>query len=76
MVRDYVIEAETFIKTRESLPNERLMIEHLEVIDSKWWPETGSNRRRRPFQGLLPIDLSGLESADDIDTKDVKEVLI
>jgi hypothetical protein len=22
-----------------------------QVIDSKWWPETGSNRRRRPFQG-------------------------
>ncbi len=25
-------------------------------IDSKWWPETGSNRRRRPFQGrALPL---------------------
>ena len=42
------------------------------LIDSKWWPETGSNRRRRPFQGPLPMDLSGLESADTIDTKDVK----
>ncbi len=28
----------------------------LEIIDSKWWPETGSNRRRRPFQGrALPL---------------------
>ncbi|HTF64867.1 MAG TPA: hypothetical protein VK638_19495, partial [Edaphobacter sp.] len=26
--------------------------------------ETGSNRRRRPFQGLLLIALSRLESAD------------
>jgi hypothetical protein len=37
------------------------------VIDSKWWPETGSNRRRRPFQGRLAMELSGLESADMID---------
>jgi hypothetical protein len=27
-----------------------------------WWPETGLNRRRRPFQGLLPDSISGLES--------------
>ncbi len=27
-----------------------------------WWPETGSNRRRRPFQGRLPSMLSGLGS--------------
>jgi hypothetical protein len=40
-------------KTRESFQNGRLMVEHLEVIDSKWWPGTGSNRRRRPFQGRL-----------------------
>jgi hypothetical protein len=26
-----------------------------------WWPGTGSNRRRRPFQGYLPIMASGLE---------------
>ena len=32
-----------------------------------WWPETGSNRRRRPFQGRLASELSGLESADMID---------
>jgi hypothetical protein len=25
-------------------------------------PETGSNRRRRPFQGHLPIKLSGLKT--------------
>src|ERR1700722_3338981 len=38
----------------------------------KWWPETGSNRRRRPFQGPLPMDLSRLESADPIETKAVQ----
>ena len=26
-----------------------------------WWPGTGLNRRRRPFQGPLPMDLSCLE---------------
>jgi hypothetical protein len=46
------------------------------AIDSKWWPETGSNRRRRPFQGLLPMDLSGLESADQIETKAVSALPI
>jgi hypothetical protein len=31
-------------------------IDRSQVIDSKWWPETGSNRRRRPFQGrALPL---------------------
>ncbi|MCU1261108.1 MAG: hypothetical protein JWO80_3993 [Bryobacterales bacterium] len=39
-----------------------------QVIDSKWWPGTGSNRRRRPFQGRLASELSGLESADIIET--------
>jgi len=34
-----------------------------------WWPETGSNRRRRPFQGLLPKTLTDLESADIIEKK-------
>src|ERR1700733_6721076 len=29
--------------------------------------------RRRPFQGPLPTDLSALESADAIDTKDVRQ---
>jgi hypothetical protein len=38
------------------------------AIDELWWPETGSNRRRRPFQGRLAMELSGLESADIIDT--------
>jgi hypothetical protein len=27
-----------------------------------WWPGTESNRRRQPFQGCLPIRLSGSES--------------
>jgi hypothetical protein len=37
------------------------MVEHLYVIDSKWWPETGSNRRRRPFQGrALPLSYLAL----------------
>ena len=40
----------------------------LKVIDSKWWPETGSNRRRRPFQGRLASELSVLESADIVET--------
>jgi hypothetical protein len=31
--------------------------------------ETGSNRRRRPFQSSLLIDSSALESADVIETK-------
>jgi hypothetical protein len=35
----------------------------------QWWPETGLNRRRRPFQGLLPSFLSGLESAEMIEDK-------
>jgi hypothetical protein len=27
----------------------------------KWWPETGSNRRRRPFQGrALPLSYLAL----------------
>jgi hypothetical protein len=38
----------------------------------KWWPETGSNRRRRLFLGLPPMVLSGLESAEMIDVKKVK----
>jgi hypothetical protein len=33
-----------------------------------WWPETGSNRRRRPFQGRLASELSVLESADIVET--------
>jgi len=41
-----------------------------------WWPETGSNRRRRPFQGLLAMELSGLESADVIDVISVMIALI
>ena len=32
-----------------------------------WWPGTGLNRRRRPFQGRLATELSGLESADMVD---------
>src|ERR1700685_3429908 len=36
-----------------------------------WWPGTESNRRRQPFQGLLPNRLTGLESADVIDLKRV-----
>ena len=28
-----------------------------------WWPGTESNRRRQPFQGCLPTLLSGSESA-------------
>jgi hypothetical protein len=33
----------------------------LQVVDSKWWPETGSNRRRRPFQGrALPLSYLAL----------------
>src|SRR5271169_3575652 len=32
-----------------------------QVVDSKWWPETGSNRRRRPFQGrALPLSYLAL----------------
>ena len=32
-----------------------------QVIDFKWWPETGSNRRRRPFQGrALPLSYLAL----------------
>jgi len=31
------------------------------------WQETGSNRHRRPFQGRLASELSGLESADIIE---------
>jgi hypothetical protein len=31
------------------------------LFDSKWWPETGSNRRRRPFQGrALPLSYLAL----------------
>ena len=46
-------------------------VEALVIIDSKWWPETGSNRRRRPFQGRLAMDLGRLESAEIIETKAV-----
>ena len=46
------------------------------VLASFRWPETGSNRRRRPFQGSLPMDLSRLESADPIETKAVSAVPI
>ena len=38
-----------------------------------WWPETGSNRRRRPFQGLLSIALKRLESADVIEIEMLME---
>jgi hypothetical protein len=34
------------------------------LLSIKWWPETGSNRRRRPFQGCRTMQLNGLESAD------------
>jgi hypothetical protein len=34
-----------------------------QVIDSMWWPETGSNRRRRPFQGrALPLSYLASEN--------------
>jgi hypothetical protein len=46
------------------LPN---LTSHISMI-LKWWPETGSNRRRRPFQGCLAMQLSRLESAEMIDT--------
>jgi len=36
-----------------------------------WWPGTESNRRRQPFQGLLPNRPSGLKSADVTDGKEV-----
>jgi hypothetical protein len=30
-------------------------------MKQKWWPETGSNRRRRPFQGrALPLSYLAL----------------
>ena len=32
-----------------------------------WWPETDLNRRRQPFQGLLPTWPIGLESAEVIE---------
>ena len=35
-----------------------------EVVEFEWWPGTESNRRRQPFQSLLPNWRSGLESAD------------
>jgi len=38
----------------------------------EWWPETGLNRRRRPFQGRLPNGSSRLESADMVDRMEVK----
>ena len=44
------------------------------VIDSKRWPEMGSNRRRRPLQSPLPMVLNGLESADAIGNKVLSEV--
>jgi hypothetical protein len=32
-----------------------------QIIDFRWWPETGSNRRRRPFQGrALPLSYLAL----------------
>jgi hypothetical protein len=32
-----------------------------EVFYYEWWPETGSNRRRRPFQGrALPLSYLAL----------------
>jgi hypothetical protein len=31
------------------------------LLIRKWWPETGSNRRRRPFQGrALPLSYLAL----------------
>jgi hypothetical protein len=43
-----------------------------EVFETSWWPGTESNRRRQPFQGLLPNRLTGLESADVPDGKRVR----
>ena len=37
---------------------------HIQGFRSKWWPETGSNRRRRPFQGRA-LPLSYLALADE-----------
>ncbi|MEA2261319.1 MAG: hypothetical protein QOJ51_4144 [Acidobacteriaceae bacterium] len=43
---------------RLSYDNNRLVL---------WQHQTGSNRRRRPFQGRLASELSALESADIIE---------
>jgi hypothetical protein len=47
------------------------------VLSAKLLIINGGQRRDRiadagPFQGSLPMGLSGLESADAIDTKDLK----
>jgi hypothetical protein len=42
------------------------------VLASFRWPETGVEPPPPAFSGPLPMDLSGLESADAIDTKDVR----
>jgi hypothetical protein len=46
----------------------RFLAPELQRTILKWWPETGWNRRRRPFQGRLASNLSSLESADIIET--------
>ena len=58
-VRNHPGIAFTFLRIPQGkAPKQR----RLQVIDFKWWPGTESNRRRQPFQGLLPNWRSGLKS--------------
>jgi hypothetical protein len=44
-----------------SAAQQNIPLNHPKAIVSKWWPETGSNRRRRPFQGrALPLSYLAL----------------
>jgi hypothetical protein len=49
-----------FWRRAKSLMFPRINCLFLVTAKSKvWWPGTESNRRRQPFQGCLPIKLSG-----------------
>ena len=64
----HVVHNMVFSQKARKPPGQEARLCSSEVIDSKWWPGTGLNRRRRPFQGRLARQLSGLESADIIET--------
>jgi hypothetical protein len=54
----------TEVKSGDAVSNvhEMYVVRDAANLSRIWWPETGSNRRRRPFQGRLPDSLSGLKS--------------